>query len=179
MANNQLKKQRAINIRNWLVIPYKETKSTINSLLAFFQYESPNESSIHSSVLETSEHDVVIDKIIECTPFSAAEFVKKQKSVISKLKDLALYGDSIYFQYPRFVCYQRPRHNGNEVESRLLCFLKHIRNSIAHGRLYISKDPQNPYFLFEDVKDGEISARIFCRKNDLEKWKTIIESQQE
>lgn len=167
-------KQSKRCIDPWLVVPYKDTKAGINSLLAYFQYEAPNESSIHSSAINDSLHDSIIDSILKATPFLTSDFCKQQKSVSKKLKDSYLFGNMIYLKHSRFVCYQRPKQHGNEVESRLLCFLKHIRNSIAHGRLYVSKDTKNPYILFEDMKDQAVSARILCRKEDLETWKNIL-----
>lgn len=52
----------------------------------------------------------------------------------------------------------------------------HIRNSIAHGRVYIIKNKRYYKFLFEDFHPQiGISARIIVNHSILKKWKNIIE----
>ena len=63
---------------------------------------------------------------------------------------------------------------GHNPETDLDCILRHIRNSIAHGRVYYRKDRNRIHFVFEDCNKKNLTARIVCIKSDLEFWKKVL-----
>lgn len=69
-----------------------------------------------------------------------------------------------------FVCKRR-----KNTEEDWECFLRHIRNAIAHNRVYMSSAGNRKYILFEDSNDsGNPSARIFISQTDLQNLKKGI-----
>ena len=59
--------------------------------------------------------------------------------------------------------------------SAIFNMIRHIRNSIAHGRIYYSHTGNRIHIVFEDANStGNLSARIVCIKADLEHWKRIL-----
>ena len=61
-------------------------------------------------------------------------------------------------------------------ESDLECLLKHLRNAIAHGHVYLQHGGTYIRLLFEDINDkGAITARIVCFQTDLKKWRKILQ----
>ena len=67
-------------------------------------------------------------------------------------------------------------------ESQAQNILRHIRNSMAHGRLNIYDVKEECFFAFEDVKPIskseklEITARMIIKKSTLLKWIDIIQA---
>ncbi|RGM17772.1 hypothetical protein DXC23_10980, partial [Eubacterium sp. OM08-24] len=63
----------------------------------------------------------------------------------------------------------------NKTETDYQCVLRHLRNSIAHGNLYLSNAGNRKYILFEDYnKRGNITARILLSQADLSLLKQEI-----
>ena len=65
--------------------------------------------------------------------------------------------------------------SSQDKESDLVCLLRHIRNSIAHGYVSCQKSKQTYYLVFEDHNEEKhMTAKIVCSKDDLAQWKEII-----
>ena len=69
-------------------------------------------------------------------------------------------------------------------ESELTALLRHIRNSLAHGYVYIwNKRQKGSYILFVDYekkqknKPQKITAKILVSMSILERWKAILENE--
>lgn len=68
------------------------------------------------------------------------------------------------------VCKRR-----DKAETDYQCVLRHLRNSIAHGNLYLSNAGNRKYILFEDYNKREnITARILLSQADLSLLKREI-----
>lgn len=62
-----------------------------------------------------------------------------------------------------------------KAETDYQCVLRHLRNSIAHGNLYLSNAGNRKYILFEDYNKSEnITARILLSQADLSLLKREI-----
>lgn len=72
-----------------------------------------------------------------------------------------------------FVCVKK-----NNEESDYECFVRHIRNSIAHGYVYIKKQTNRVFILLEDYNSKKHKqAIILVSKSDLNKLKKEIEKE--
>lgn len=108
-------------------------------------------------------------------PFKYQKFCAFNAQIEKELKQANLDGDDICLKCKRFVCKRKQTKNGAFPETDLDCFLRHIRNSIAHGRVYCLHGGNRVRIVFEDENSsGNLSARIVCIKADLEHWKKVL-----
>lgn len=105
----------------------------------------------------------------------------KADEITETLKSMNL-NDKICWKHPRAVLKQsytiKVRENGKiditNSESRMVCLFRHIRNSLAHNRIYLSQD--RTMILLEDAEDGgRLSARILIPVHSLVEWIKIVD----
>ena len=67
----------------------------------------------------------------------------------------------------------------NSNETYLNALLRHIRNSLAHGNLYVWKKKRGDFIFMIDYDDKKkkITAKIMISSIILDQWKTILESE--
>ncbi|HIT70346.1 MAG TPA: hypothetical protein IAD08_00310 [Candidatus Scatovivens faecipullorum] len=157
------------------VVPFQMGNSKISSLLAYFLHEAPNIESIHSPIIHKSIHDEIIYKMFENRKFIEKKFCAFNCKIEEELKKYKLDGEEICLGCERFLCkYEKPRNNIKETD--LECLLRHIRNSIAHGRVYYKHCGNRIQIMFEDRNQkNKVTARIVCINADLKHWKYILE----
>ena len=149
----------------------------IRKLCSYFQYMAPNIESAQSPLLDVTYHDDVLAEITK----NKKEFVfcAHNDNTDKKLSELALLGDSICPRCKRFLCKRMTREakrDKTRKESDLECLLRHLRNAIAHGHVYLQHGGNYIGLLFEDINDkGAITARIVCCQADLRKWRKILQ----
>ena len=62
-----------------------------------------------------------------------------------------------------------------QEEPNINCLLRHLRNSIAHGRVYVRCIGNSSILIFDDYnKVNNQSARIVLTKSDLRQLKSVI-----
>lgn len=160
-----------------LMVPYMNDYGDLNKLLAFYQYCAPDINSVHSLKMPKEYHDEVIEKMFNKK--KEYIFCANNANFDNVSKSIALNKNEICLRCKRLVCKRKSANyqRGLETESKLDSFLRHMRNAIAHGRVYIKNGGNYIGLLFEDCNNnGNISARIVCCKADLKKWKKIIET---
>ena len=168
-----IKKDNAIN-------PMLVDIGRLRQLFGFFQYEAPNTSSYICSHLSNEYHDRVLMEIQHTIKTGAIIFAPPNSTSADELKKVSLLGDSVCSYCKRLFCKRAHANNGIR-ESDLSCLLRHIRNSLAHGRVFVIHGGNQIYILFEDCvpqnkgNNNRISARILCTQADLKKWKSFIE----
>lgn len=107
----------------------------------------------------------------------------RAKTIKDTLGQMNLANSRICIDHLRGVLKQdfKYEHNENEevtiesAESRIVCLMRHIRNSFAHGNTYFFP---NRNVLLEDRDSGEkggISARIIIPQFALLKWISIVD----
>lgn len=105
----------------------------------------------------------------------------KADTITETLKNMNL-NDTICWKHPRAVLKQRYKIKVRETgkiditnsESRMVCLFRHIRNSLAHNRIYLSQD--RTMILLEDAEDGgRLSARILIPVHSLVEWIKIVD----
>ena len=85
--------------------------------------------------------------------------------------------DNLDFENPRFLCSRYSK------ESELHALLRHIRNALAHGHIYVwrKKNKDDYIFLLDKnaSKNGissKITAKMMLSYTILESWKAILEN---
>ena len=163
------------NVNNLIKIPTKSEIKDFSILTDYFLYCAPFlDSSPHSTKMDVEKQKEVFDKLI------ADSSMGTNWKFYTKLKDthfakMGLDGDKICMKCPRMIC----RRACGEVELQTL--LRHIRNAIAHGYIYVQKEPNQIYILFKDYgrrnNSGNcpLTAKIVTTRATLEKWKKTLE----
>ena len=134
-------------------------------LFCFFQLLAPLIDSSQSAGLDSSKQKKIFRKMF--ARWNNYEFVNPQVRMNKKLDKYNIGStDNVKCVGKRFVV-----KRSNYKEEDLRCFLRHIRNAIAHGRVFKKTVGGIEYILFDDARDGAFSARVICTVADLEKWK--------
>ena len=140
-------------------------EKNISDLLFFFQYLSPNISSNLSLKINKKQSEKILALMLSNWKEKEYKFIDNLEEDTIGILNL----ENIYSKCKRIVCVK------NKTESNFTCLMRHIRNSIAHGRIYIIKNNTYYKLLFEDFdRNSEISARIIINHAILKKWKNII-----
>lgn len=95
-----------------------------------------------------------------------------QKIKVNHWKEMELGESKLDFEKPRFVCDYYPK------EAKLNALLRHIRNSFAHGSLYVWKKGKGNFILLIDYdkKGKKPTAKIIVSDKILEKWMNVLQS---
>lgn len=159
--------------------PFETGIRNFNHIANYFLYGAPNIDSIHSpGKIEGTQSDVVFDEMMQSANMQGKyKFLQRiHKTSFAKYN---LDGDSFCMQCNRMVC------AWSNSENKLTCVLRHIRNSLAHGQLYIWRKDDESYIFLQDLKKEKkknevvikITARIVLTYNVLNNWKSILESE--
>lgn len=169
-------------IQESAIIPIEYDIGKLRSLFAYFQYRAPNIDSIHSPLLSVEKHDQVLEKIIQTHNRKKGEykFYSHNSNSENILKEQGLWGDYICSNCKRFACKRmsnKAKRDLSRRETDLECLLRHMRNSLAHGHVFIHHGGAYITICFEDENSNKSkTARIVCCQSDLIKWKTILET---
>ena len=152
------------------IVPSKINDTEIKNLFLYFLYFAPNIDSVHhSSIPDTENHDAIFREMTDNA--KTLSFYVERSSVDNNLQKKHLANNYVCLKCVRAICQKK-----ESTETDLDCFLRHIRNSIAHGRIVYCHESNRHYIMFEDVTpNGNISARIVCNKSCLLNWRRILE----
>lgn len=169
----------AINtdINSILVAPFDGVTPDIHRLFSYFLHNAPDIQSVHSKTIPLEFHSGLFSRMLQNRHFYYQKFCWLNAPIQKELEKGFLAGDALCLKCKRFVCKKEQRRKNQLPESDLDCFLRHIRNAIAHGRVYYLHGGNRVHIIFEDINDaGNITARIVCIKADLEYWKKTLEN---
>ncbi|MCM1224624.1 MAG: HEPN family nuclease [Lachnospiraceae bacterium] len=180
-------KQKLYNLNDIITCPFTTENKRLSELLEYFLYLAPNTTSVHSPKIENCNnlHDEIYRQMLEGRNFKLGiEFWTQQPKIDQRLADLSLHNENICLKCQRGVC-KKKISKISPAETNLCCLLRHIRNSIAHGRVYyVNNKSNNMFIMFEDAEPGQqnksssnhpiITARTVCLKADLEHWRTVL-----
>jgi hypothetical protein len=168
-------KSKQTKLGNFLIIPFEGGTAEIQKLFSYFLYSVPDVESTHSHQIPKAKHSSIFDMMMKKRHFRYQKFCSSQAHIEKELSKGYLNGDAICLKCKRFVCKKKQARDGIPPETDLDCFLRHIRNAIAHGRVYCNHAGNRIHIVFEDKNStGKLSARIVCIKADLELWKRIL-----
>lgn len=152
-----------------LVTPYSTGIGHFTELAEYFQYNVPGMDSAQSSG-KIDDDAAAFDEILTSTGLINKGRILKSINAFSWKKD-GLDSEELDFEDSKFLCHKRKN------ETDLHALLRHIRNSLAHGYLYVWRKKSGDYiYLIDiDVKKKQTSAKIMVSKNILEQWRKILQ----
>lgn len=150
--------------------------SELRKLFAFFHYESPNTSSYISSYIPQEMHDELLKEMLSKWKKERCIFISNNETIDKFLEPLYLSDIKLCSYCKRFVCKRNRKDSKTGYkETDFECLLRHIRNAIAHARVFVIHRGNNISLLFEDrYKQDKITARIICNQADLKRWRDLI-----
>ena len=144
------------------------------SIAKYYMYYAPNIDCKHSvGRLEGESGEIALTEMLN------GARMRKQYKFFQRLRtnwwdEYCLEGESFCVRCPRLVCKQ------NAHESELTSLLRHIRNSFAHGLIYVWREngKGTAFIVLEDYeKNGKtLSARMVLTDKILNDWKAILDS---
>ena len=160
------------------VVPGECDIGNMRQLLSFFEHKAPNIDSVHSPILDESMHKQALDRMLGGN--TNYVFCAHSANTQDELARLSLAGNVLCSRCKRFLCKRSGRDSKRvpgKKETDLECLLRHLRNAIAHGHVYVFHGGNYISVLFEDINNsGKTTARIICCQADLKKWKAILEN---
>ena len=165
--------------RKYLTTPYETHIKNFTIIAKFFMYYAPEIDTAQSpGRFEENQADQMINNMFDSAGLSknAHKLNKIQSKSWGKYD---LDGYMINFESPKILC----NKYGNE--SDLHALLRHIRNALAHGYLYIYRKNNNCNYIMlidfdsKTASNGEkkITSKILVSMHILEAWKAILENQ--
>lgn len=155
------------DILNNNIVPFEIVDEKLKSLFSYFLHIAPTIDSAHAQPIQTNELESAWQHFIQEINIASTDYHVYAPGYISTdiLSRYRLrHDDSASRKSKRFVCNFK-EHEGQELG----CLLRHIRNSIAHGYVYVVGDGRK-YILFDDYnKSNNLTARILFSQTDLSK----------
>lgn len=161
------------NCKEILTTPFETGIKNFTSVAKYFLYYAPCiDSAQTQGELEEKESARVLDAMLESAQ------IKSRTKILQRIQrtswdKLALNGDYLDFENSRML------FDRYSKETELHALLRHVRNALAHGYLYIwRKRGKEDYILFVDYDSGKKkeTAKILITMKILERWKAILEN---
>ena len=168
-------KQSLVSLKKIHTPPFETTDYEFGKYMSFFLHLAPDISSSHSFSVSECEKEKLFEEMLHSRRFKTEEFCSSNSKIEKHLSKVGLQGNSLCLKCKRFVCKKKPSQNG-VAESKLDCFLRHIRNSIAHGNVHYDHAGNKILVLFDDYNVKNLSARIVCLRADLEHWYNVLKN---
>ena len=160
--------------KKYLCVPTKSGVRNFNSILSYFMYYAPYIDSAHCKhILSEKDAKEAYDKIMKKSDIGKyTKIIKRVRQ--DSYKKFDLEGDKICLECNRMIFDKY----SNEIELQAL--LRHIRNSLAHGFVYIyrNKKKKSVHIFLQDYDSNKkkITAKIVVDFSLLNDWKAIIEN---
>ncbi len=155
-----------------LKTPFDTGIRNFSSVAKYFLYYAPSIDSAQSPGVISDEASVaLIGEMLKKTGMDrSSRFLKRLQAPSWKKNDLE--GTELDFDNPRMLC------DKYSSENELHALLRHIRNSFAHGYVYVWKKKRgNKVFLINyDSGKHKPTAKIMVSMPILEQWKAILEN---
>ena len=164
---------RKKNYKEVLTTPFETKIKNFSHVAKYFLYYAPNIDTAHSvGKIEGKQAIEVYNQMILYANMKKHSKVM-QKIQLNSWKSQDLSEEILDFEKPRMII------NRYSNESELSALLRHIRNALAHGNLYIwRKNTGDCIFMIDyDCKKMRTTAKIMISFKILEQWKTILENE--
>ncbi len=162
--------------RPLLTTPYETGIRDFTSITRFFQYHAPCIDSAQSpGVFSDTDSNLILSEMLSSVGIKNTTRIMKSIKPASWAKD-DLDGFEIDFETSKILC---DKYNN---ETDLHALLRHIRNALAHGYLYVwrkrTKSSREDYFLLIDFDSNKHrpTAKLVLTMSILKRWKSIIEN---
>lgn len=166
---------KAEDISTLIRIPSRTKVKNFESVASYFMYNAPNIDCIHSQgIIEGENAETVFNRMIDSAgmenKYKMLERIQEEHS----WSEYKLEGDLLCMKCSRMTC------NRYRNESNLTALLRHIRNALAHGLIYVKlygKEKTASIMLEDEDRKGKKTARIVVSFKQLETWKAILENE--
>lgn len=162
------------DIKKNKIAPFEIDDIKLTRLFSFFLHSAPTiDSNLTSKIAEDRLLKNWNNFVLQFTNERTLVYLEKCSSedFMQQFEKCGLSDEStVSRRLKAIVCKKK-----DNVETDYQCVLRHLRNSIAHGNLYLSNAGNRKYVLFEDyTKRGNITARILLSQADLSLLKREI-----
>ncbi len=162
------------NLSDCLIVPFEDPPDNVRQLLSYFLYKAPDIESTHAKQISSDKHTIVFQQMMENRHFKYQKFCNNKKQMDKEIEKGFFDCSSICLKCKRYICLKKSKKN-KPPETELDCFLRHIRNAIAHGNVYYKHAGNRVFLVFNDYNQAKnLSARIVCIKADLEYWRGVL-----
>ena len=161
------------NYKECLTTPFETGIRNFSSVAKYFLYYAPNIDSAQTiGVIEGEHADNLFQAMIEQSNLSRKCKVLK-KIQPSSWAGLELDTDELDFEDSRLL------FDKYSNENNLHALLRHLRNALAHGCVYVWKKKTGNFIFLVDFDSGKkkVTAKIMVTMGILEQWKALIENQ--
>ncbi len=156
-----------------LTTPFETKIANFTQVAKYFLYYAPNIDSAQSAgkIVGVTAETVYQSMITKAKLAGKCKIIKKVQPGVWKSNQLD--NDVLDFETARVTCDQYSK------ESKLDAILRHLRNALAHGYIYVWKKAKGNYvFLIDYDKNKEkVTAKMMLSMEILEHWKAILENQ--
>lgn len=151
------------------ISPFDDKCAKLRKVFDYFLYRAPG---INSSLAAQMKEEVDQDRVtMELCDLARKGSKSPEMRICNRNSfklDLAASG-TIDFSKPYIYCNKRNR------EEKLSCLLRHLRNALAHGNVFIKFLRNDTLICFQDFdvdrsKARRISALIVVNRASLERW---------
>lgn len=159
------------NYKTVLVSPFKTGIVRFNDILEFYMYKSPCIDSAQSmGTFLDDDAKATYKEMLRVTGLES-KFKWQKQPRKGSWKKVDLEDDCIDFEQSRALF---EKFNN---ESELQALLRHVRNSFAHGLVYVWKKKTGNFIMLVDYdsKKHKITAKILISDKILNSWKRVIE----
>lgn len=160
------------NLLKHKALPFEIDDEKLKKLFSFFLHSAPT---IDSETATQIEEDRLIQNwgnYIANFDSKKYRFLKPNCAIENYFEEYGVSSDSeIKRKTHGFVCKLRDTY-----EPEHTCFLRHIRNAIAHSHVYVINAGNRKFVLFEDFNDRtkKQTSRILLSQTDLQRLKNEI-----
>ncbi len=174
MKNTQIK---ISDIRSNRIAPFEIDDKKLIKLFSYFLHIAPTINSSTAMSIDLSKLEGNWNKFIEQVSPKPHLFRSSSYPLENCLKDYDLHSDAIVNRKSKgFIC-KRKDNKGKEKDCQ--CFLRHLRNSIAHSNVFMLHRGNRKYLLFEDFnRNNARTSIILCSQTDLQRLKQEIMKQE-
>lgn len=161
------------------IVPSECEVGELRQLFSYFQYRAPNIESAQSPLLDVNYHKGALEEITQ-QHGDVFQFCNQNAKTEDELAKVALNGTSICSWCKRFLCKRMnnpAKRDSSRRETDLECLLRHMRNALAHGHVFLVHGGNYIGVLLEDTHKGNITARIVCCQADLKRWRRVLEQE--
>lgn len=154
-------------------------REAIRMLEFYLYYAAPLRISPMSLDLENAFSDTQKNQLMLnfCSVMNCAKndliFQTLADTKANEIDKAQLSDETIVYDRPKgfFWLYTQNKQQGGQSESEFDCLIKHIRNSIAHGRM----GQQGEFALLEDKGKKNITMRLIVPQSALLQWTLAVQ----
>ena len=153
------------------ILPFEIEDKTLQKIFSFFLHSAPSIKS--ANAMEMDEERLVRNwsAFKEKQAYIKFGFLASNAQMEMYIEKYGLTSESIVKRKTSScICKKEsPKKKDGVSVTEYRCFLRHIRNAIAHGNVFLSSTGNRKYILFINFHpdSGNLNAKILLSQNDL------------